>query len=96
MTSILQKQQTPTMQTLPNLRIFNLGNFRNKQLTNWGGGGGGGGGFKLLTVFKGTDFLFAGKEMHNETKVVEGYCWVITHAAGRSCCRRSDSSMMKS
>jgi hypothetical protein len=38
------------------------------------------GGIKVVTVLKGINFLFAGKE-NNETKVAEDYCWAITQAA---------------
>jgi len=31
---------------------------------------------------------------HNEEKVAEEYCWVITQAAGRSCCCRLCSCVL--
>ena len=40
-------------------------------------------------------FFFFLRKLRWNANVVEEYCWVITEAAGRSCCGRSGSSLLE-
>jgi hypothetical protein len=44
---------------------------------------------------EGTLDFFLLEWKHNEEKVAEEYCWVITQAAGRSCCGRLHSCVLE-
>ena len=54
--------------------------------------------FKLIKIVQflkwALEFFLVGWK-HSEMKVVEEYCRVITHVAGRSCCARSSSCMLE-